>query len=999
MKTRLLLASTLSVMLTACGSGGGGGSDAATERPSGEARGIAQHGPVRNANISAYDWSTGSKGRFINSTQSDDLGEYSLSIQHADAPILISSNGGDYTEESNSRSVSMGNDELMAIQFYESGNTVDAQLTFFTTVSACLAGKLVADGVTVGNAINEANSKLSAIVGVDIMNTKPIDPTLDASFTAFMTPGHSYGLAVAGISQAVETLRLLNGVTDTNNPIFTSKYFTNLACRDIAEDKLLNGLAAPTAGNASGQLYVGSVPITTETYRRGIPIGILDFAANANNKTGLTAQGVLEIANNISISASEIFGGAEGQPVDVTGPSIVSFTAEGTLFAGTIDLNFDIQDPLSVKTITFYLDGDLFANAQPDDQVMRINTALYGDGEHIVRVVATDILDNPSESEFTFRFINSGAGVSFTSPTLVNNKDYSATGTFVDNGAGVDKIVINGEDAAIDTENKTWEIGITLIGGENQVQAIIYDSLGNSTDIKYIVNVDSFSPVLSSWDMSASFTNYNGQINLCEAGDVNESTSPSRPICLNAERVSLEGAKVSGSLTNDDFIVLGMDLNDPKGQGVFSDVENISLEYRIKLNGTVTVDWSSVVRPDPTFRLSYLPVTTEFFGEDFYKVSHDDQFEAEIRAFDEAGNSDIVKFNFSLDVLTPAIEVSAVIENESIFSTPYSSRQALNQETVKVEYTYNNSSSLPYLIALSSNNNHMVSQEIEGAMRVNQYRESAVGLWETRRVIPVTYSYTPVFTGGTVYVAAGTVLVEQGVTDTLRRYGEGFTLYDAELSHDIKYTDYMNGYTDVVEASNAEEVDEPALSCDDNALFLFGIKSNYLNTDSDSSSSGVAYCFEHWVDGKLKQYSKTQLRYTFSEVEYLDGFPKNNFSEYSKQHAVSDTELKVIDKTNGIEIFPIDGWYRIPASTDVLIVAETQLPFIENKVDTRVGDDSINMPYDEEVFQDKLITWDIDTDLEISRAIDPGGDISDLGSISSTVTVEGLGVKTYIIAR
>jgi len=39
------------------------------------------------------------------------------------------------------------------------------------------------------------------------------------------------------------------------------------------------------------------------------------------------------------------------------------------------------------------------------------------------------------------------------------------------------------------------------------------------------------------------------------------------------------------------------------------------------------------------------------------------------------------------------------------------------------------------------------------------------------------------------------------------------------------------------------------------------------------------------------------------------------------------------------------------------------------------------------------------TDIEIGRATDPGGDISTLDALTKTVTLEGLGIRTYTLSR
>jgi len=63
-----------------------------------------------------------------------------------------------------------------------------------------------------------------------------------------------------------------------------------------------------------------------------------------------------------------------------------------------------------------------------------------------------------------------------------------------------------------------------------------------------------------------------------------------------------------------------------------------------------------------------------------------------------------------------------------------------------------------------------------------------------------------------------------------------------------------------------------------------------------------------------------------------------------------------------------------------------------------VGSDANTVPYNSDVFQDKSITWDIDTDIAISRTID-SGNIDDINDLSKTVSIEGTGVKTYAITR
>jgi hypothetical protein len=994
--TKKSLLGALVLALVACGGGGGGGSDSPTTRPEGTAQGKAQHGPIRNAIISAFEWSAGEKGRFYNSTTSDDEGKYLLGLDASSTHLLVSTKEGQYPEESNGRSVSMGNDSLKAIIYYEQGKSVDVQLTYFTTLAACRAEYLVAEGATVGNAVTQANSEFSAIIGESITGTEPVDTTKAEAFTAFMTPAHRYGIAVAGISLAVDKIRQNDG-GDASNDIYTVKHFTNLGCKDILADGELNGIAESTPGNPSGQLYLGSTAISTETYRRLIATSIIEFGDHENNKTGLAVNDLLEMANSISLSSSALFGGEAGQPVDNTPPVISVITTPGTLLAGESEIVFNVQDPLGVLSIEAYLDGDLLANIPVDDQVVRINTALFADGHHDFALIATDVLGNRSAeigeaSLFTYHFLNSGAGLVFDSPTLVNNTEYVATGTFEDNGAGIDQIVVDGVEAVLDFDNSTFEAEITLTGNAtNLVQGVITDTLGNSSDVELAVDVDIIPPSINDRQMIARFTDYSGQLNLCEIGELDDSSGITRPVCLNAELVSLNGATVSGSLTNDGFVVVSSEIGD--SGTIRTSVTDLDVEYTYIVGDTTVVDWSPVTRPVPNLQLVYVPITTEYFGSNFYQTDAETVHTVKMRVTDNATNSNIQSFSFKLDVLTPAIEVTPEVKQESLFSTAYQNRQELNLETYRVEYTYNNESSLPYVISIDPQNRHLVTQNWEGAIRKNRARQIGTRRWVVNGSSPFvlgvpdgTYDKLYKWTGDSnVYTAPEQpatldfVDVEKNVLAPLSTE----PLVDVLCASQSGYTWRASHWHEVGGSSHKHTAD------------FWSDYTILSNSGKSGACNGLNFYHGSWYSGSSTQNLYTQVKY---EVEYEDGYPRNDVVSYSETYGVSDTEIVVVNKTLGTEIFPINGWYKIPPNTQVEIVAETELPLIHHKTDIRVGANDDTVPFGSEVFQDTAITWEFDTDIEISRAIDPG-DIGLVSTTSQTVTMEGFGVKSYSITR
>ena len=989
MKLRALFAAT-TVILTACG-GGGGGSGVADERPEGTAKGIAQHGPIVNADISAYDWD-GARGIHRGSTRTDGEGRYSLALSVPDRPLLIGSREGSYSEESTGRSVQMGNDELTAVVFYESGRSVDVQLTYFTTLATCRAEYLIGEkGLTVGNAINQANNEWSAILGVDIVGVQPVDVTQDSAFTPFMTPSHQYGVALAGVSELVNKIRLEDGA-DEDSSSYTVKYLTKVACSDIRHDGALNGLGAPTAGNPSGQLYVGSTALNVDWYRRALGQGVIAFGSNENNKTGLTPAQFLEMANTIALSSSAVFDGQEGTPVDNEGPIVTSTLAEGSLVNGTASLSFEVSDPLGVKTVGFYIDDNFYADAQPGNPVLNWTTNAYSDGEHTVKVVATDVLDNPTEREFTFTVANEGPSITFTSPALVNSTSYTAFGTYTAVISDVDRIVVNGVNAVVNREEGTWSANLALTGGENEVEVQIFDGLDNSNSIGAVVSVDLFAPSINSWESLAKLTNYDGLLNTCETVFLNAENSGDRPICLNAEKISLDGNPVRTSLHNDGYLILGMEFGDPQGAyGVFSDNENIRLTYQVWLNDELLVDWADVPRPDLTRSIAVLPVTKEYFGESFYQVSRNDDFRVILKATDEAGGNNELIYDFQLDVLTPAFELASGISNPDLFTVPFTSRTVLNGATVNVEYSWFNAS-LPYMIQVQPGEDHQLTQTYQGAQRRNFARDVGDEQWQVR---VCDYYFKMSTTMARTCASGDGGWSDYQIASSLRWYNDGrFETIRPESR--VSVSAYREVASDTVTPKQPSGWSNKAgdygrrygLNCTWSSCF----EEDLFNPDNRPAR--VSWGDD---DGDTRHRTYFQSRVVY-DVEYQSGYPKNEFSDHTTDYPYNASTVRVYNVSAATEIQPQNGWYAIPSNSEIRIVKEVALPYIANHIDRRVSQNADSVPYGYEIYEDSALSYGIDTDITITRAINPGS-VDEVENVSQTISTHGNEIVNFNLNR
>ncbi len=970
----------VATMLASCG-GGGGGSDTPSELPAGTAQGVAYDGPLANSTISVYDYSQGTKGKFLGSTVSDAVGNYSLSISHINSIILVEATKGQYPEESTGRSVQLtGGQKLQAVLQYSQGQSVDVQLTHHTTWSTCYAGYRMRDlGESPVNAIIKSNEVFTSLAaGIPITETRPVDVTKSESVTPVATASHKAGFIAAGISQLVQAIKTADGVTDADNVLYTSITYSQRVCADVLADGLMDGIGETSAGNPTGQLYLGNQALGQYVYRTRLGQEILNFANTENNKTSLLPADLLDLANNIALNDHGIFNGVAASGVDQVGPTIVSSVSDGHLVSGdNVSIAFDITDPLGVKSVSFFINGEFLANGLVGDVKALFNSELYDEGSLTLTVKALDQLDNESETDILLTVVNIGPGVKITSPTLTNNTTYLASGTFTENAADITSIVVGGETAEINIDNGTWEATINAIGGESTLEAVITDSLGNTKTDSVTLRIDIIDPVINSWGRSVSFTNYDGLWNQCEDGTLDGETSPTRPLCLNAESVTLDGKEISGSLVNDDYILLAVDIADPQGQGVFSNVRDISLEYQVKLNGDVTVEWAPIPRPEPDYRIVNLPVTTEFFGNEFYLVSQTDEFLVTIKATDAAGNSDTVDFTFTLDVLTKALIVSTTTSG-TLYERTFDDRTSVDGSKISLTHAFENDSKFDYWMKLEPGANHSVDQLVDSAFKETRERKTTPNTWRWQHYTVINpgdityhdeYSYVDTLYGATSWENAG----NPAYYVTLTKPQEEITEWETVLQPAPETLDW------VLTSAGAP-------------ILTVNILGTIIKTSLVKLSPGNGTVVDY-----LLLHALTES--TGYSVETAEGYPRQVTSQLNNTYNFNSEKstYQVINKTLGIEIFPIsDGWFHIPRNTNIEIRQTFEAPEVTYYTDEGVVSE---VDYGPELFLDNTINWNMDTSLNITQAIYTTGSPDDIDNVSHMESLHGQGIVTHSIER
>jgi hypothetical protein len=388
----------LSLVLAACGGGGSSGAcdtcSTGSTIPVGSVSGTTFDGLITSGIVTVYDFTAGVKGSQLAQATSDSSGLYSLSLQIETRPILVEVTGGYYAEEAGANPVTVtleANQKLSAVTNYTTGSTLKVAVTTFTHLAAGLAAYEISKGTAVSTAIDNANSRVSSLAGVNILTTFPKEIADVTNASATLKPELRYGFLEAAIS--MWTYNNAPNITSAHLAPYTSIDFAQLLYQDISADGLLDGQGLDSTG-ATTQLSFGTIPLGVDVYRLGLGTSLVQMAASTNNKTGLTGAQVFSFAQSYIANTDAMFNNVAPSPiivpvVTITSPALavnawvkglVSVVATTQITSGlgsTVEL---LVDNVSVGTATNL--------AAP---TFTLDTAAYPDGVHTIGVRATDL--------------------------------------------------------------------------------------------------------------------------------------------------------------------------------------------------------------------------------------------------------------------------------------------------------------------------------------------------------------------------------------------------------------------------------------------------------------------------------------------------------------------------------------------------------------------------------------------------------------------------------
>jgi hypothetical protein len=476
------------------GAGGGAGGPTSSTIPVGGVSGTSFDGLVINGNVAVYDFTTGSKGVLLGQATTDGQGLYSLSLQIESRPVLLELTGGYYVEEADNANVALlSNHKLTAVANYTTGAALKVAVTTYSYLAAGLAQYEISKGTAVSTAIDNANQRISSLVGVNILTTTPKEITDVANASATLTPELRYGFLAGAIS--LWTYNHTPSTASAHLAPYTSIDFAQTLYQDISADGVLDGFGVDSTG-AKAQLSFGTMPLSPAVYRLGIGTAIVQMAANANNKTGLTGAQVLSFADSYIASTDPMFNNVAPTTfaARVTG---VTFPANNQWVAGSVSLIPSVSSPFGINKVDFIVDSvTVSTSSRVVPATFPISTASYIDGAHSITVQLTDGGGFITTSSITSKFDN-------TPPTTTGGFNSSLTalvGTATDTGSGVSYVqdLTNGA-LSYPTSAGFWSMPFSSSNWTDAYQ--VRDNVGNCS--KYTGTFRNAGVIISVWTLLA----------------------------------------------------------------------------------------------------------------------------------------------------------------------------------------------------------------------------------------------------------------------------------------------------------------------------------------------------------------------------------------------------------------------------------------------------------------------------------------------------------------
>ena len=401
-------------------------------------QGVAFDGPILQGTVSLEQYPPGSG--VLASGTTDQSGNFSFT-----APVLESTGIYVLTVSSgttldlatgNTLNLTQG-DQLIAIGTGQEFSGGSLSITPFTSLEASLAEHFIYQGVAMSDAIRQSDDLWSGYLGFDPLMTPIANPTLGP--TQANSAG-LYGIALAGLSQMAYSI----GQKQSLSPGTTNTFGLLLQLESDISDGIFNGLQQ---GSSTPLSYYG-YSLTSDTLRKDLAAGILEFLWNTQNKSGLTPLTVDGFANSLALNTSSLFSESPGASApDPTAPSVsVVSPVVGQYYRGTLTIMASASDDLGIGSFLTTSPNLPLPGGSLDQNPLTtsFDTASVADGSYNLVFTATDYAGHTASKDVQFSVDNTPPTISNLSPANTQTLTFcsgitesvTVTGTLTDMGSG-----------------------------------------------------------------------------------------------------------------------------------------------------------------------------------------------------------------------------------------------------------------------------------------------------------------------------------------------------------------------------------------------------------------------------------------------------------------------------------------------------------------------------------------------------------------------------------
>ena len=955
---------------------------------------ITLHTHLQGATVGVYNYAQGLRGALLGQCTTDQLGTCAVNVPSDAGPLVLHTQGGQYSAWGETQSVELGQHGLSAVVHFEAED-MHLAITPVTSMIHGLVEHKIAQGEAPKEAIFQAYREMAQALGFNPLSSQPINIYRIDTLPLSLNDAVRYGFYLAALSHWVAGAREQNGALTLT--LYNDIRFAQLAFDDATSDGRLDGLGV-NANGIENDLSFGFVLLDANTYRQGVATAMLSVANSPLNMTQFDLAQVSSVADALAMNSASLYGPAEPVPLDNEGPQIAALFDSGAYYSKNMTLAFEVSDLTGVATVKVDVNGTFLRQG---NEPISLDTTQYTDGQHRVGVEAVDHLGNVSYRQFTLNVDNTAPSFTQTSDAKSGDASFVLEGTYQDTFSGVEAITLNGERVVM--QAGYWSHTVALTPGMNAFLLTMTDQAGNVREDYIHTAMDNVPPSIETLYSSAKYMPASGDEPYRETLGI--ASIRSDAIYLQTDRIDLDDITLTESSLNAHGVPFyTLRVSDPAiDQVVASAPGDLIVELQVKKNTLVQVPWR-VLAPAPSSVNGggyIIPLVADVLGDHLADSVPEDQHQLEVRVSDEVGNSRIVTYGFRLHYVVPPLQVNVQDRaRESLTATPFGNRASLHDMAlITTAYEMTNPSDKAIRIKLEDDATHTLSNEVESAIREHQARLVTQPQW---RVRPIHVDY---FLDG-LLARCSWAIGDWGQVSELMTIAEDGQSWSTMLPSAMVSETVEAMLSDTPDAPDTtpwvpddKKIGDAMLDFAMTAAAYDGVLPAAAPINGTDLGEGIYVAAVNDPSNNIncatplgtQRYFEQRNTYAYQSES---GYPRNVYTGFTEQATFTTQRFEVLGP-NG-PIMADNGWYMVPEGARVEIRKIVKTPTLSVYNDRDVENDVTFSSYTQRHY-DKKLTWSIDSQLTIIRAhvIKQG----DFAKVAKKVSVATNGVEQYVLGR